>query len=63
MQYKPMSVFERSAYAEKLRKDAAALIAEAERIEVGVNADIEFMHTGIKRALANLKVPDEGDTK
>ena len=60
MYYRPLSLPERVALAEKLRNEAAEKLAEAERIEAGVKADQDEMVAAITRAIEaqSSKVPN-----
>lgn len=58
MLFKPLSIPERHALAEQLRREAAEKIAEAERIEAGLEADANEMVTAIERALAKRDAPE-----
>ena len=52
MLYQPLSLHERRALAEQLRREAAEKIKEAERIEVGVKADEDEWLAAVEKAVA-----------
>ena len=53
---RPMSLFEREDRAKELREEAAKLIAEAERIEVGCASDRAEFNKAVEAVVKNMKI-------